>query len=405
MAGSPIVVLDIGASKVVCLVGELQDEDRIKVLGVGCRPSLGLRRSVVIDMPRIVDSIRAAIRDTERSAGLKISGAYVGMAGDDISTRTSRSTVAISGTSKPIDENDVDRALIAAEQVDPPGAVTVLHRFVQSYAVDGEQVQNPLWLHGNRLELETLSITASSHACTTLQRATEEAGVEIVGYILETVAASSSVLTLDEREMGVGILDMGAGTTDLAIFNGPLRHVREIPFGGDDITKDLSVVLNMSPREAEQLKRQYGSVCYREDEDDETISFRTTAGKVHTLTMHQLSEIIEARQHEIFEFVKAEIQELPPSEMLAAGFIFTGGGALLGNVAELGEEVLGLPVRIGSPQKIIAADESMQDPSYATATGLLRFAADERAREGHLLSPRPAGSRIMEKLTKLFSFL
>ena len=148
MAGSPIVVLDIGASKVVCLVGELQDEDRIKVLGVGCRPSLGLRRSVVIDMPRIVDSIRAAIRDTERSAGLKISGAYVGMAGDDISTRTSRSTVAISGTSKPIDENDVDRALIAAEQVDPPGAVTVLHRFVQSYAVDGEQVQKSAWGDG-----------------------------------------------------------------------------------------------------------------------------------------------------------------------------------------------------------------------------------------------------------------
>ncbi len=403
MAGSPIVVLDIGASKVVCLVGELQDEDRIKVLGVGSRPSLGLRRSVVIDMPRIVDSIRAAIRDTERSAGLKITGAYLGMAGEDISTRSSRSTVAISGTSKPIDENDVDRALVAAEQVDPPGAVTVLHRFVQSYAVDGEHVQNPLWLHGNRLELETLSITASSHACTTLQRATEEAGIEIVDYILETVAASSSVLTLDEREMGVGILDMGAGTTDLAIFNGPLRHVKEIPFGGDDITKDLSVVLNMSPREAEQLKRQYGSVCYREDEDDETISFRTTAGKVHTLTMHQLSEIIEARQHEIFEFVKAEVEDQPSSQMLAAGFIFTGGGALLGNVADLGEEVLGLPVRIGAPQKIIAA-ESMQDPSYATATGLLRFAADERAREGHLLSRGPAGSRILEKLTKLFSF-
>ena len=404
MTGSPIVVLDIGASKVMCLVGELQDEDRITVLGIGSRPTLGLRRSVVIDMPRIVDSIRGAIRDTERSAGLKITGGYLGVAGEDISTRTSRSTVAISGISKPIDENDVDRALIAAEQVDPPGAVTVLHRFVQSYAVDGELVQNPLWLHGNRLELETLSITASSQACTTLQRATEEAGIEIVGFMLETVAAASSVLTQDERDMGVGILDMGAGTTDLAIFDGPLRHVKEIPFGGDDITKDLSVVLSMSPREAEQLKRQYGSVCYRENEDDETISFRTTTGKVHTLTMHQLSEIIEARQHEILEFVKAELGELSSNHMLAAGFVFTGGGALLGNIAELGEEVLGLPVRIGLPQRVLAA-ESLQDPSFATATGLLRFAADERAREGHLLSPEPTGSRFREKLTKLFSFL
>ena len=234
-------------------------------------------------------------------------------------------------------------------------------------------------------------------------------GIEIVGYILETVAASSSVLTLDEREMGVGILDMGAGTTDLAIFNGPLRHVKEIPFGGDDITKDLSVVLNMSPREAEQLKRQYGSVCYREDEDededDETISFRTTAGKVHTLTLHQLSEIIEARQHEIFEFVKAEVEDQPSSAMLAAGFIFTGGGALLGNVADLGEEVLGLPVRHLARRRRSSPPNRCRIPAMQRRLACCVLPPDECAREGHLLSPGPAGSRILEKLTKLFSFL
>ena len=149
----------------------------------------------------------------------------------------------------------------------------MLHRFVHSYAVDGEPVQNPLWLHGNKLEVETLSATASNHSCATLQRAVEGAGLDIAGFILESVAASWALLSSDEREMGVGILDIGAGTSDLAVYKGTLRHVGQIPFGSEDITKDLSVVLNISPREAEQLKREYGSVCCPAEEADEVVTF------------------------------------------------------------------------------------------------------------------------------------
>ena len=190
MAGSsPVVVLDIGASKTMCLVGEA-DGDDVRVLGMGSSPCTGIRRSAIIDMPRVVEAIRTAVSEAERSAGLRITGAYVGIAGQDVHARTSRSTVAISGVSKSIDEDDVARAMAAAEQATPSEGEVMMHRFVQRYAVDGEPVQNPLWLHGSKLEVQTLSISASRQICTTLTRATEEAGIEIVDFILEAMAAA-----------------------------------------------------------------------------------------------------------------------------------------------------------------------------------------------------------------------
>jgi cell division protein FtsA len=403
MAGSPVVVLDIGASKILCLVGEMQHGRQVKVLGLGSSLCTGLRRSTVIDMPKVVEAIRLAVGQAERSAGLKITGAYVGMAGQEISVHTSCGTVAISGISNPIGEDDVQRALTAAEQEAPSASQTIMHRFVQSYAVDGDLVHNPLWLHGSRLSIEILTIAASTHACTTLQHAAAEAGLDIAGFVLETMAAASAVVSAEEREMGVGLLDIGAGTSDLALFCGPLRHVAEVPFGGDDLTRDLSVVLNISPREAERLKREYGCVCCPAEEADQTLAFRTTAGRTHSLTRQQLSQIIEARQQEIFEFVRRELEGHAYGRMLAAGLILTGGGAQLRNAAQLGEEMLGMPVRVGIPQDVIASD-AVQDPGYATAIGLLRFAMDEQAEAGHLQTPAPVGTGILDKLSRIFSF-
>jgi cell division protein FtsA len=404
MSGSPIVVLDIGTAKVLCMVGEMQPDDRLKILGLGHGLCRGLRRSSIIDMPKVVDAISGAVAEAGRAAGLKITGAYMGMAGESISVHTNHSTVAISGTSTPIDESDVQRGLAATAQAMPAGNSIVLHRFIQSYAVDGEYVQNPLWLHGNKLEIETLSVLASRQACTTLQRAAEEAGVEIAGFIHETVAAASALVSPDEREMGVALLDIGAGTSDLAIFHGQLRHLAEIPFGGDDLTKDLYVVLNMSPREAEQLKQQYGYVGSRPEGADQSIGFNTTAGRPHTISHHQLKEIIEARQQEIFEFVREELAGNRFGQKLAAGLILTGGGSMLENVAQLGEEILGIPVRLGSPREVVGAD-GFEDPQYATAIGLIRFAVDEEAQEAALAPVPQPGRRIMEKLTRIFSFM
>ena len=401
---SPVVVLDIGASKVHCLVGEAEVGGPLRILGAGESACHGIRRSAIIDMPKVVESLRSAVVEAERSAGLKITGAYVGVAGPDVAAHSSRSAVAISGPASPIDEDDVQRALAAAEQAAPPADAVVLHRFVQSYAVDGEPVHNPLWLHGNRLEVETLTATASDHSCTTLQRACQEAGIEIAGFVLESVAAASSLLTPDEKDMGVGVLDIGAGTCDLAIFHGTLRHIAEIPLGGDDITRDLSVVLNIAPGEAEDLKQEYGSVSCAEDEADDTVTFSTTAGRSHSIVQHQLNAIIEARQREILEFVGQELEASRFGQQLAAGMIFTGGGSLLRNLDQLGEEVLGVPVRIGAPLDIIAP-EPVQDPRYTTAIGLLRFATDPSGQVGSIESRGPTREGLLGRIARFFSFL
>jgi cell division protein FtsA len=400
MAGSPIVVLDIGASKVLCLVGEVQN-DQVKILGMGQSPCAGLRRSAVVDMTKVVEAIRHSVRDAERAAGLKITGAYVGIAGEGVEAIQHCSTVAIVGNASPIDEEDVQRALAAAEQEASATPHTTMHRIVQSYAVDGEPVQNPLWLHGNRLAIESLTVSAADHVCTTLERAASEAGLDIAGFLLEPLAAAETTLSIDERAMGVGLLDIGAGTSDLALFYGPLRHVVEIPFGGDDITRDLSMVLNISMREAEALKRQCCVCCYGE-EGDEMLSYNMTAGRTNAMTRQQLSEIIEARQQEIFEFVREAIAATPHGQMLAAGLVLTGGGALLGNVAELAEQILGIPVRLGIPQDIVAPS-SVQDPAYATAIGLLRFAGSDHGEVGKAPTPEPAGIGFLGKLSRILS--
>ncbi len=402
MSGSPIVVLDIGSSKTLCIVGEAQS-DQVKILGSGSSPSTGLRRSSITDMTKVVESIRTAVRDAERSAGLKITGAYVGMSGEGVSAAQHRSTVAILGDSNPIDEDDVQRALTAAEQEAAGTPQTVMHRIVQNYSVDGEPVQNPLWLQGNRLSIETLTVSAADFASTTLERAADEAGIHIAGFLLETLAAAETTLSIDERDMGVGLLDMGAGTSDLALFCGPLRHVVDIPLGGDDITRDLSMVLNISSREAEQLKTQC-AVRYDGEEGDDMLSFNMTSGRSNSMTRHQISEIIEARQREIFEYVGKAIEASPHASMMAAGLVLTGGGALMGDVAELAEEVLGLPVRLGVPQDLVAPGV-MQDPSYATAIGLLKLAGSEYDDIGRAEAPLPSSSTngFFSKLSKILS--
>ena len=402
MAGSPVVALDVGASKVLCLVGEVQNNSQVKILGLGQSSCTGLRRSAVIDMPQVAESIRTAIDEAERSTGLKIAGAYLGMAGEGISAQRSDSTVGISG-SNPISEEDRDRALLAVAQEQVAEDQTVIHRFVQSYAVDDEPVQNPLWLHGNRLSIEVLTVSVAEHLCTAFRHAASKAGVEIAGIVLESVGAAHATLSQDERDMGVALLDLGAGTCDLAVFQGPMRHVEEIPLGGDDITRDLSVVLSIPFREAEQLKCRFGSVSCPGEEGDQTVTYHTTAGRACSLTRQQISEIIEARQRELFEYVRQALGNAPYHDHLAAGIVLTGGGAALDQIAPLAEEVFGHHVRIGVSQDVIAP-ATVSDPSYATAIGLLRFVANEHsaAAESHD-TDRPRNG-IAHALGKLFNF-
>ena len=402
MAGSPVVVLDVGASKVLCLVGEVQNNSQVKILGLGESPCTGLRRSTVIDMPQVAESIHTALAEAERSTGLKIAGAYLGMAGEGINAHTSSNAVGISG-SNPISEEDRDRALLAVAQEQVAEDQTVIHRFVQSYTVDDELVQNPLWLHGNRLSIEVLTISVAEHLCTAFRHAASKAGVEIAGVVLESIGAAHATVSQDERDMGVALLDLGAGTCDLAVFQGPLRHVEEIPLGGDDITRDLSVVLSIPFREAEQLKCRFGSVRCSGEEGDQVVTYHTTAGRACSLTRQQVSAIIEARQREIFEYVRQALVNAPYNDRLSAGIVLTGGGAALEQIAPLAEEVFGLQVRIGVPQDVIAP-ATVSDPSYATAIGLLRFVANEHSAALESHDSDRSRNGVAHALGKLFNF-
>ena len=380
----------------------MQNNSQVKILGLGESPCTGLRRSAVIDMPQVAESIHTALAEAERSTGLKIAGAYLGMAGEGISARTNTSAVGISG-SNPISEEDRDRALLAVAQEQVAEDQTVMHRFVQSYAVDDEPVQNPLWLHGNRLSIEVLTVSVAEHLCTAFRHAAAKAGVEIAGVVLESMGAAHATLSQDERDMGVALLDLGAGTCDIAMFLGPLRHVEEIPLGGDDITRDLSVVLSIPIREAEQLKCRFGSVSCPGEEGDQPVTYHTTAGRACTLTRQQVSAIIEARQREIFEYVRQALINSSYNDRLSAGIVLTGGGAALDQIAPLAEEVLGHRVRIGVPQDVIAP-ATVSDPSYATAIGLLRFVANEHSApvESHD-ADRPRNG-FAHAIGKLFNF-
>jgi cell division protein FtsA len=404
MTGAPIVVLDLGTAGVKCLVGEALDDNQLKIIGVGSAPCKGLRNGHIIDMPNVVAAIRQSVEEAESTAGLSISGAYMGISGDAIGTSTCRSAIAISGSSSPIEEEDVKRAVATAEQSEVPGDRRVLHRFTHRYTVDGQEVKTPLWLHGNKLEVELLNITAAESVCSTLERAAATAGIEVVGFIHSALALSSLLVSSDERDMGVTILDLGAGSADLALFqNGTLRHLASIPFGGADITKDIAVVLGTSPSQAEILKCESGYVGHPYEETPEDVDFRSTAGRRHSLAADQLAAIIEARQREIIEFVSDSIQQQLGDQGIAAGVILTGGGAQLENLPALAEEILGLPVRLGRPIDLTGPEQAHQPP-YATACGLLHFALfDQQGTEIEEYQPEENG--IFNKLSRIFSFL
>ena len=406
MKESPIVVLNIGNSRTLCMVGEVVG-DQIKLLGMGESPCSGKKHSKINDMTKVVQSIRTSVDQAERAAGLKITGAYVGMSGDGVHANNHRSTVAIIGDSNPINEDDIARALAASDPEISSNTSSIMHRIKQSYAVDGESVENPLWLHGNRLTIETMTIGISDQESTLIERACESADIEIAGFLHETLAAAETTLSYDERAMGVGLLDLGAGSSKLALFSGPIRYLAEIPLGATNLTTDLSTVIQISPTEAERLKLEIGLTA-KDQTTDQMVKFNTTADRSNEMPVQQISEIIEARQREIFELIRNKIDSSPQKTPLPAGIVLTGGGAMLKNIIELAEEVLDVPVRIGIPQGVVAAPQSVQETTFSVALGMLRYAHGNNedlvgSENTHSLSGTKDSGGILGKLGGFFN--
>ena len=372
-AGGAIVGLDMGTTKVCAVIAEFS-RGHLKIMGFGSTPSRGMRRGVVIDVEKTIRSIESAVEKAELMAGVKATAVYAGIAGDHVRSLNSHGAIATSSSSGEIGRSDKDRVIETASAVSVPTDREIIHVLEQDFGLDGQMgIRDPVGMVGVRLEadvhLVTAAVTSTQNVCKCILRA----GYEVRGIVLEPLASAYAVLEEDERAMGVGVVDIGGGTTDLAIFdNGSVRHTAVIGLGGQNVTSDIAIGLRASWPQAETIKCAHGS-CFQDTESAATfLTLPGVAGRPNReIPTAQLGAIVQARMEEIFEMVKRRINDYGSAEALAAGVVLTGGGVLLNGSAQLAEEVLNLPVRIGIPRRLAGMGERVASPVYATVLGLV----------------------------------
>jgi cell division protein FtsA len=370
--GEIVVGLDIGTTKICCIVGEITP-DGIDVIGIGTHPSRGLRKGVVINIEATVSSIRRAVEEAELMAGAEISSVYAGIAGGHIRGFNSQGVVAVKD--KEVKQGDIERVLDAARAI---------HVLPQEYIIDEQDgIREPLGMSGVRLEAKVHIVTAAVSSAQNIIKCCGRTGLNVADIVLEPLASADAVLADEEKELGVALVDIGGGTTDVAIFSaGAIQHTSVIPLGGNHLTNDIAVGLRTPMHEAEKIKVKFGSAQAGSLDKDDTIEVPSVGGRApRVLSRRILCEIIEPRVEELFQLVHREIQKAGQEDLLASGVVLTGGSTLLHGMAELAEEVLGLPVRRGLPRGIGGLTDVVKSPQHATAVGLLLYGARE-AKEG-----------------------
>ncbi len=372
-----IVGIDVGTTKICVLVGELDRDGKMNIVGVGTCPSQGLRRGVVVNIEETVTSIAAALDRAERLSGKKIITAYVGIAGSHIASENSKGFVAISPSHRDIVQNDISRAIEVARAIAIPANREVIHVIPRGYVVDGQEgIKNPIGMSGFRLEVETHIITGAVSSIHNLIKCVQKARVEIEDLVLEPLASSEAVLADGETELGVALVDIGGGTTDIAVFaDGAIWQSVVLPIGGNLITSDIAIGLRLPFGVAEELKVTYGHCDPSAISDDDMIDLAHFMPNCDDLVPRKLlAEIIQARVEELFEMVQEEIRKSGYDGLLPAGLVLTGGTAELPGIQGLAGQILDLPTRIGSPLGLHGLADSISRPAYATAVGLLQWA-------------------------------
>ncbi len=371
-----IVGIDVGTTKICVLVGELDRDGKMNIVGVGTCPSQGLRRGVVVNIEETVTSIAAALDRAERLSGKKITTAYVGIAGNHISSENSKGFVAISPSHRDIMQNDISRAIEVARAIAIPANREVIHVIPRGYVVDGQEgIKNPIGMSGFRLEVEAHIITGAVSSIHNLIKCVHKAGVEIEDLVLEPLASSEAVLEDGETDLGVALADIGGGTTDIAVFSdGAIWQSVVLPIGGNLITSDIAIGLRLPFGVAEELKVTYGHCDPATIADDDMIDLAQFMPGTNDLVPRKLlAEIIQARVEELFEMVHEEIKKSGYDGLLPAGLVLTGGTAELPGILELAGQTLDLPARIASPLGLYGLADSISRPAYATAVGLLMW--------------------------------
>jgi cell division protein FtsA len=402
--GELIVGLDIGTTKITCIVGELTP-DGLDVVGIGTQPSRGLRKGVVINIDATVASIRRAVEEAELMAGCEITSVYAGIAGGHIRGFNSQGVVAIKD--QEVRQSDLERVLDAARAINIPQDREILHVLPQEFIIDEQDgIREPLGMSGVRLEAKVHIVTAAASSAQNIIKCCAKTGLSVADIVLEPLASAEAVLADEEKELGVALVDIGGGTTDLAIFvNGAIQHTSVIPIGGGHLTNDIAVGLRTPMQEAERIKVRHGSAQSSLLDRDETIEVPSVGGRPpRVLSRRILCEIIEPRVEEIFQLVRHEIQKAGHEDLLASGVVLTGGSTLLHGMPELAEEVLGLPVRRGVPRGVGGLVDVVKSPQYATAVGLLHYGM-RASRSGQVLRSgdlQPLKDRFLGWFKELF---
>ncbi|MAV73858.1 MAG: cell division protein FtsA [Halieaceae bacterium MED-G27] len=373
-----IVGLDIGTSKVVAVVGEIDSNGSIEVVGIGSHPSRGLKKGVVVNIESTVNAIQRAIEEAELMAGCQIHSVYVGIAGSHIRSMNSHGIVAIKD--REVQRADVERVIDAAQAVAIPADQKILHVLPQEYVIDSQGgIREPLGMSGVRLEAKVHLVTCAETAAQNIEKCVERCGLAVDGIILEQLASSYAVITEDERDLGVCMVDIGGGTSDIAIFTeGSIRHTGVIPVAGDQVTNDIAMALRTPTQHAEEIKIRYACALAQLTGPEETIKVPSVGDRPpRDLSRQSLAEVVEPRYDELFTLIQGEIRKSGFEELVPAGVILTGGTSKMEGVVELAEEIFHMPVRIGAPQYARGMNDIIRNPIYATAVGLLVSGAKE----------------------------
>lgn len=399
-----LVGLDIGTSKVVAIVGELQNDGSVEIIGIGSNPSRGLKKGVVVNIESTVQSIQRAIEEAELMAGCQIHSVYAGIAGSHVRSLNSHGIVAI--RDKEVAQGDVDRVLDAARAVAIPADQKILHLLPQEYVIDNQEgIREPIGMSGVRLEARVHMVTGAVSAAQNIIKCIRRCGLEVDDVILEQLASSHAVLTDDEKELGVCLVDIGGGTTDIAVFTeGAIRHTAVIPIAGDQVTNDIAVALRTPTQNAEEIKMRYACALSQLAGTEETIEVPSVGERAaRRLSRQTLAEVVEPRYEELMTLVQAELRRSGFEDMTAAGVVLTGGSAKMEGAIELAEEIFHMPVRLGVPQNMTGLSDVVRNPIYATGVGLLHFSRLHRGElHPELMSSDKGFNALWERMRNWF---
>lgn len=387
-----IVGLDVGTSKVVALVAEVLPNDEVSIIGVGSHRSTGLKKGVVINIESTVQAIQQAVEEAQQMTDCEIHSVFVGLAGSHIRSLNSDGSVAIH--SGEVSNKDLARVLDAAKAVAISADQRMLHSLPQDYVIDNQEgIREPLGMSGVRLEARVHVVTCATNAAQNVEKCVSRCGLTIDGTILEQIASASAVLTEDELELGVCLVDIGSGTTDIAIFNdGSIRHTSVIPVAGDQVTSDIAMALRTPTQYAEEIKIRYACALAKLVSADETIKVPSVGDRApRQLSRQSLANVVEPRYEELFQLILAELRRSGYEDLIPAGIVITGGTSKIEGAVELAEEIFHMPVRLGMPQGVKGMTEVVRNPIYSTAVGLLLYGLREQKKgEPERASKEPA---------------